>query len=96
MVWTIHYTESALKELRKLDRRQAERILDFMDTRIAPLDDPRTRGKALTGPLGDLWRFRVGDCRIICDILDAELIVLVIKVGKRGNVYRQRRRPGRP
>ena len=59
-----------------------------MDKRIAVLDDPRARGKALAGPLGNLWRFRVGDYRIICDIQDAVLIVLVIKVGKRGDVYR--------
>ena len=59
-----------------------------MDKRIAVLDDPRARGKALAGPLGNLWRFRVGDYRIICDIQDAVLIVLVIKVGKRGDMYR--------
>ena len=88
MVWTINYTDSALKELRKLDRQQAKRVLDFIDKRIAVLDDPCTRGKALTGPLGDLWRFRVGDYRIICYIQDAELVVLVVKVGKRGDVYR--------
>ena len=88
MVWTINYTDSALKALRKFDRQQIKRILDFMDKRVAVLDDPRTRGKALTGPLGDLWRFRVGDYRIICDIQDAELVVLVVKIGKRGDVYR--------
>ena len=68
MAWTIDYTESALKELRKLDRKQAKRILDFMDKRVAVLDDPRAHGKALTGPLGELWRFRIDDYRIICDI----------------------------
>ena len=88
MAWTINYSDSALKELRKLDRQNAKRILDFMDTRIAVLDDPRDRGKALTGPLGALWRFRVGEYRVICDIQDAELIILVIKVGNRKDVYR--------
>ena len=88
MAWTINYSDSALKELRKLNRQHAKRILDFMDKRIAVLDDPRNHGKALTGPLGALWRFRVGEYRVICDIQDAELIILVIKVGNRKNVYR--------
>jgi len=88
LVWTINYTDSALKALRKFDRQQIKRVLDFMDKRVAVLDDPRIRGKVLTGPLGDLWRFRVGDYRIICDIQDAELVVLVVKIGKRGDVYR--------
>ena len=88
MAWTINYADSALKELRKFDRQHAKRILDFMDTRIAVLDDPRSHGKALTGPLGSLWRFRVGEYRVICDIQDAELVVLVIRVGNRKDVYR--------
>jgi len=59
-----------------------------MDTRIAVLDNPRDRGNALTGPLGALWRFRVGRYRVICDIQDAVLTVLVIKVSKREDAYR--------
>jgi len=88
LAWTIDYADSALKELRKLDRKQARRILDFMDTRIAVLDNPRDRGKALAGPLGALWRFRVGRYRVICDMQNATLTVLVIKVSKRENAYR--------
>ena len=71
MAWTIDYTETARKTLRKLDKQTARRILDYMDERIAPADDPRASGKALTGPvLGAYWRYRVGDYRIICDIQD--------------------------
>lgn len=88
MAWTINYADSALKELRKLDRQQAGRILDFMDKRIAILSDPRAQGKALTGPLGALWRYRVGDYRVICDIQDNMLCVLVVKIGNRKDVYR--------
>ena len=88
MAWTINYTDSALKELRKIDRKQARRILDFMDERISVLANPRDHGKALTGPLGALWRFRIGGYRVICDIQDVELLVLVVKIGKRENVYR--------
>lgn len=60
MVWTIEYTEAASKQLRKLDKQAARCIVDFMDERIATLKDPRSTGKALTGPLGGLWRYRVG------------------------------------
>lgn len=59
-----------------------------MEKRVARSDDPRSLGKALSGPLGDLWRYRIGDCRIICDIQDGVLIVLVLQIGKRRDVYR--------
>lgn len=89
MVWTIDYTESARKQLRKLDKQTARRILDFMDERIAAQEDPRNTGKALTGPmLGAYWRYRIGDYRIICDIQDGALCVLVIEIGNRREIYR--------
>ena len=88
MAWKINYTDSALKELRKLDRQQARRIIEFMDGRVAVSDDPRAHGKALTGPLGALWRYRVGDYRVICDIQDSVLCVLVVKIGNRKDIYR--------
>ena len=89
MAWTIDYTETARKQLRKLDRQTARRIVDFMDERIAAGEDLRSTGKALTGPmLGAYWRYRVGDCRIICDIQDGALRILVIEVGDRKAVYR--------
>lgn len=88
MAWRVEYAASAKAQLRKLDRPTARRIVDFMDERIAPLDDPRSRGKALTGPLGDFWRYRVGDCRVICDIQDGALRVLVVRVGNRREIYR--------
>lgn len=59
-----------------------------MDERVAALDDPRTMGKALTGPLGGFWRYRVGDCRVICEIRDRALCVLVVRIGNRREVYR--------
>ena len=87
MVWTIEYTETAKGQLRKLDKQTARRIIDYMDERITGLDNPRSTGKALTGPLGGLWRYRVGGCRIICDIQDGELRVLVVQVGNRSAIY---------
>ncbi|MEA3291083.1 MAG: type II toxin-antitoxin system RelE/ParE family toxin [Pseudomonadota bacterium] len=87
MAWTIKYATTAEKQLRKLNQQIARRIVDFMDNRIAALDDPRSIGKTLSGPLGDLWRYRVGDYRVICDINDDELTVIVVRVGHRRKVY---------
>jgi mRNA interferase RelE/StbE len=71
-----------------LDKQNARRILDYMDERIAPLENPRSAGKALTGPLGEFWRYRVGDYRIICDIQDCALLVLAVRTGKHNDIYR--------
>lgn len=88
MAWTIDYTETAKRQLRKLDPPIARRILDYMDQRVGGTAHPRSIGKALSGPLGTLWRYRVGDCRIICEIQDGALRVLVIEVGNRRAIYR--------
>lgn len=88
MAWTIEYAKTARDQLRKLDKKIALRIVDYLEKRVAPLEDPRQTGKALHGSLGDLWRYRVGDYRIICDIRDRLLVVLVLQVGNRSDVYR--------
>lgn len=88
MAWRVDYTRTARDRLRKLDQQVARRILDYMDERIAASDNPRSAGKALSGPLGGLWRYRVGDCRVICEIQDDVLRVLVIEIGNRREVYR--------
>jgi len=88
LVWTIEITDTAKKQLAKLDKKEARRITQFIKERLSVLDDPRSIGKMLKGPLGGLWRYRVGDNRIICDIQDGVLCVLVLKVGKRSEVYR--------
>jgi mRNA interferase RelE/StbE len=88
LAWTIEYAETAKKQLRKLDKVLARRIVDFMDERIARSDNPRELGKALKGSLGDLWRYRVGDYRVLCDIQDGVLTVLVLQIGNRREVYR--------
>ena len=89
VTWRIEVAPAADKELGKLDRAVAQRIIGFLRERIAPLEDPRSLGQALKGSrLGDLWKYRVGDHRIICDIDDGVLVVLVLKVGHRGDVYR--------
>lgn len=88
MAWTIEYSDVARNQLRKLDKASARRILDYMDQRIAPLEDARSVGKRLGGPLGDFWRYRVGEYRVICELQNTTLRVLVARVGNRKDVYR--------
>jgi mRNA interferase RelE/StbE len=75
------------KDLKKLDQTAQKRILTYLKEKIATQENPRLFGKALKGNLKGLWRYRVGDYRLVCQILDAELIILVIKVGHRQNIY---------
>jgi len=88
LLWTIEYTKTAENQLRKLDRQIARRILDHLDDKIASLDNPRSRGKALSGPLGELWRYRVGDYRVICEIQDNVMRILVVEAGHRRQIYK--------
>ena len=87
MVWTINYSDRALRALRKMDKQNARRIVDFMDLRIAVAADPRQSGKPLKGELGEFWRYRVGDYRILCEIRDDELVILAATIGHRRDVY---------
>ncbi|MGL4601872.1 MAG: type II toxin-antitoxin system RelE family toxin [Plesiomonas sp.] len=87
MAWKIDYSERALKSLKKMDKQNAKRILDFLDQRVAVLDDPRTSGKPLKGDLGIFWRYRVGDYRVLCEIQDDKLVILAALIGHRKEVY---------
>ena len=88
MDWEIRYSNRALKQLHKLDMNMKSRIVNFMDTRVAPLDNPRVRAEPLSGNWAGFWRYRVGSHRVICDIQDDVLRVLVLKVGRRDEVFR--------
>lgn len=88
MAWTIEYADTAVKQLRKLDKAIARRIADFLDERVATSPDPRGLGKALKGPLGDLRCYRVGDFRVFCDLQDSIVTVLVLRIGNRREIYR--------
>ena len=88
MAWTIEYAESVQKAVSKLDPQTRKRIRSYLEEKIAKLDDIRSQGKALTGPLRGLWRYRVGDHRIICEIIDRRLVVLVVKIDHRSSIYR--------
>lgn len=89
MVWDLKFDEGAKKDLAKLDKQIAKRITTFLVDRVAVLDDPRSIGEALKGSkLGDFWKYRVGDYRIIANIEDGALRILVVKIGNRRDVYR--------
>ncbi|WP_315601479.1 type II toxin-antitoxin system RelE/ParE family toxin [Treponema socranskii] len=80
-------TETFKKQLKKLDAAISKRVLDYLE-QIELLDNPRSRGKALTSNLSGLWRYRVGDYRILCRIRDDKLIITVIEIAHRSTVYR--------
>ena len=88
MAWTIEYTNTANDQIHRLGRDAARRIRNYMNRSVAPLDNPRRRGRALTGPMAGLWRYRVGRYRVVCDIQDRFLRVLVIRAGPRDTIYR--------
>ena len=90
MAWRIELSGLAQKNLADIDRQSAVRILRFLNDRVAKLDDPRAIGDALKGSrLGGFWKYRVGDYRIVVDIDDAALRVLVVGIGNRRDVYRR-------
>lgn len=89
MTWRIEFQRAAIKQLGKLTKSDANRIVSFLADRIAEDDNPRRTGAALQGSeLGNFWRYRVGDYRIICDIQDHKLVVLVVEIGHRREIYR--------
>lgn len=88
MIWRIELSESALRGLRRLDKAAARRILAFLEQRPAAAENPRRLGKPLRGPLGEFWRYRVGDYRIVCAIENDILRILAVRIAHRRDVYR--------
>lgn len=88
MAWQIEFTGEARKQLGKIGHKEAKRIRNYLRERVEPLDDPRQPGKALKGRLTNLWRYRVGDYRLVCEIRDEVLVVLIIRTGHRREIYR--------
>ena len=89
MNWTIEFAPEAVRELDKLDRQVARRILKFLRDRVGNLEDPRSIGSALKdSKLGELWKYSVGGHRIICRIEDDRLLILVLRIGHRREIYR--------
>jgi mRNA interferase RelE/StbE len=88
MDWKISFEKAAEKQFDKLSRETQAQITKYLYQRVTVQPDPRFLGKALTGQLQGYWRYHVGDHRIICQIRDKELLILVIEVGHRREVYR--------
>ena len=86
--WRIEIARTAEKQIRKLNPKAQESILQFLRERVLPADNPRQWGKPLQGDKQGLWRYRVGDYRLICDIQDKRVTVLVLRIGHRKDVYR--------
>jgi mRNA interferase RelE/StbE len=87
MAWKIEFDPAALKELERLDKPVERRILKFLRERVTRLDEPRQIGASLQGSLSGFWKYRVGDYRLICSLEDDRLVVLVLRVGHRREVY---------
>ena len=90
MAWQIEIDEAAKKELGKLDPQVARRVIQFLSTRLQRVKDPRSMGQALKGStLGNFWKYRLGDIRIIASIEDDRLVILVLRVGNSKEIYRR-------
>ncbi|WP_368496864.1 type II toxin-antitoxin system RelE/ParE family toxin [Herbiconiux sp. A18JL235] len=84
--WTVETSPEFDKAVRKLDRVVAARILTYLDG-LAELDDPRARGKRLSGNLSHFWRYRIGDFRLLVEVRDETLVVVAVRLGHRSSVY---------
>lgn len=89
MAWKVELSTSASKQLNKLDKPIADRILRFLRERVEKLDDPRAVGAKLQGTLAEFWKYRVSDYRLICSVENERLVVLVLRIGHRREVYRR-------
>jgi mRNA interferase RelE/StbE len=85
--WTINFSEIALKQLKRLDKQRAKRIIDYLEKRISTVNDPKQQGKSLAYNKSGLWRYRVGDYRIICQINDETITILILEIGHRKDIY---------
>jgi mRNA interferase RelE/StbE len=91
LAWTVEVGDVAERQLRRLDRPVQKRLLDWLDDRLEGCKNPRHFGEALRGDLAGLWRYRIGDYRIICQLQDERLVVLAISIGHRRDVYLRHR-----
>ncbi|NRA89525.1 MAG: type II toxin-antitoxin system RelE/ParE family toxin [Simkaniaceae bacterium] len=85
--WTLQFSKDALKDLKKLDKGVSKRILTYLKERVLPLEDPRTLGKPLGHNLSHIWRYRVANYRILCELHDKTLVIEVVETGHRKDVY---------
>jgi mRNA interferase RelE/StbE len=88
LTWSVKFSPTAIKQLKKIDKEWQKRILDFLEDEIAASDNPKQRGKILTGNHKGLWRYRIGNYRIICDIRYHEFVIIALVIGHRKDVYK--------
>ena len=88
MRWTIKVVNKTQRAIAKLDPQSRQRIVKFIQETLPEMDNPRQQGKALQGNLSSYWRYRVGDYRVICDIIDNEITIVVVEVGLRSKIYK--------
>ena len=93
MTWTIKFLPKIKRELRKLDKKDSNAILDFLENKVLPLEDPRTIAIKLKKNLNEFYKFRVGNFRIISDIQDNKLFILVVRTANRKDVYKKFKKP---
>lgn len=89
MSYAVHYTDRAVKELKKLDKYTRQMLKAWIDKNLVGCDDPRVHGKALTANRIGQWRYRIGDYRLICSIEDGRLVILALSVGHRSEIYKR-------
>ena len=87
MVWSVEWDEAALRDIKSLHKQIQERVFDYIDERILPAEHPRQFGKGLSANKSGLWRYRVGDYRILCNLIDDKSIIQILAVGHRKDVY---------
>jgi len=88
LAWKIEIERQALRELRQIAAKDSARIIAFLERRLATLDDPRSLGEPLAGRLSGFWKYRVGNYRIIASIEDTRVLILIVRIGHRREVYR--------
>lgn len=88
MAWSVQYSEKARKQLKKLDPNQNKLLIAWIEKNLIGCENPRSFGKVLTGNKSDWWRYRVGDYRLLAELKDNELLILVVQAGHRKDIYR--------
>ena len=86
-MWKIIFDKKAEESLKKIERTIEKKIIRYMEVKVSVLQNPRLIGKPLTGNKKGLWRYRVGDYRVVCDIKDSEIMILVVDADHRKNIY---------
>jgi mRNA interferase RelE/StbE len=87
MTYKVEYTKTALRQLKKMDKKIASFIIAYIEDKLVDCENPRLYGKALKGNLNNKWRYRVGDYRILAKIVDAKVVIVVVEVGHRKDIY---------